>query len=213
MLLRRIIVHVKTQNWTAVGLDFGIVVIGVFMGLQVQEWAQANKERALESSYISRLHVEVMDLEAVRRLVVRFRENGFDGLQNAVIKLSDPEGGPLTPFECTAIAVLLPTTNPTDDLPLVLELLSSGRLTIFKDERLEKALGDFLILRARTRDSRAGIAETIPRIGKTFGGSVAANRNSPAAKRLKTRKSMAYRQSSPISGLIRLAGPGSFSCP
>ena len=129
---------------------------------------QANEERALEKTYISRLHVEVMDLEAVRQSVVRFRISGFDGLQNAVIKLSEPEGGPLTPFECTTIANSLPTTNPTDDLPLVLELLSSGRLTIFKDDRLEKALGNFLILRARTRDSRAGIAQTIPRITQKY---------------------------------------------
>ena len=30
MLLRRVIEHVKAQNWTAVALDFVIVVVGVF---------------------------------------------------------------------------------------------------------------------------------------------------------------------------------------
>ena len=30
MLLRRITEHVKTQNWTAVAIDFVIVVVGVF---------------------------------------------------------------------------------------------------------------------------------------------------------------------------------------
>jgi hypothetical protein len=34
MLLRRMIEHVKAQNWFAVGLDFFIVVTGVFIGLQ-----------------------------------------------------------------------------------------------------------------------------------------------------------------------------------
>jgi len=34
MLLRRLAVHVKTQNWFAVWLDFVIVVIGVFLGFQ-----------------------------------------------------------------------------------------------------------------------------------------------------------------------------------
>lgn len=32
MLLRRVIEHVKAQNWTAVALDFVIVVVGVFIG-------------------------------------------------------------------------------------------------------------------------------------------------------------------------------------
>jgi len=43
MLLRRVIEHVKAQNWTAVGLDFVIVVVGVFIGIQVSNW---NAQRA-----------------------------------------------------------------------------------------------------------------------------------------------------------------------
>ena len=46
MLLRRVIEHVKTQNWTAVALDFVIVVVGVFIGIQVANW---NEERAFEA--------------------------------------------------------------------------------------------------------------------------------------------------------------------
>lgn len=38
MLLRRIIEHVKAQNWTAIALDFLIVVLGVFIGIQVSNW-------------------------------------------------------------------------------------------------------------------------------------------------------------------------------
>ena len=38
MLLGRVIAHVKAQNWTAVALDFLIVVMGVFIGLQVSNW-------------------------------------------------------------------------------------------------------------------------------------------------------------------------------
>ena len=42
MFLRRIIEHLKTQNWTAVALDLGIVIVGVFIGTQVSNW---NEER------------------------------------------------------------------------------------------------------------------------------------------------------------------------
>ena len=35
MILRRVIEHVKPQNWTAVALDFLIEVTGVFIGIQV----------------------------------------------------------------------------------------------------------------------------------------------------------------------------------
>ena len=51
MLLRRVIKHVKAQNWFAVCLDFLIVVIGVFLGIQIGNWNEErifeNRERAL----------------------------------------------------------------------------------------------------------------------------------------------------------------------
>ena len=30
MLLRRVIEHVREQNWIAIGIDFAIVVVGVY---------------------------------------------------------------------------------------------------------------------------------------------------------------------------------------
>ncbi|MEM1106332.1 MAG: hypothetical protein AAGH87_08060 [Pseudomonadota bacterium] len=54
MILRRITQHVKEQNWFAVGLDFFIVVIGVFIGIQVANWneVRAGEER-LRSQLVS----------------------------------------------------------------------------------------------------------------------------------------------------------------
>jgi hypothetical protein len=45
MLLRRVIEHVREQNWSAVGIDFVIVVVGVFIGIQVSNW---NGERVTD---------------------------------------------------------------------------------------------------------------------------------------------------------------------
>ena len=50
MILRRITKHVRDQNWFAVGIDFCIVVIGVFIGIQVANWNDARSQRALEST-------------------------------------------------------------------------------------------------------------------------------------------------------------------
>ncbi len=63
MLLRRITKHVKDQNWFAVGLDFLIVVIGVFIGLQVANWNDARLQRADERQLIQRLAEEAAELK------------------------------------------------------------------------------------------------------------------------------------------------------
>ena len=51
MLLRRITKHVTDQNWFAVFVDFLIVVVGVFIGIQVANWNDANSDR--EEQYLT----------------------------------------------------------------------------------------------------------------------------------------------------------------
>ena len=58
MLLRRITRDVANQNWTAVGIDFLIVVVGVFIGIQVANW---NEDRADEVYYLERILNDIDD--------------------------------------------------------------------------------------------------------------------------------------------------------
>ena len=59
LLLRRVTQHVKDQNWLAVGIDFIIVVVGVFIGLQVSNWNDARADRALRSEYLTQLTADL----------------------------------------------------------------------------------------------------------------------------------------------------------
>ena len=59
MLLRRVIEHVKTQNWIAVAIDFVIVVVGVFIGIQVANWNDDRKDRTDEVYFLSRILVDI----------------------------------------------------------------------------------------------------------------------------------------------------------
>ena len=44
MILRRIAQHLKQQHWTGVVIELVIVILGVFIGLQVDNWNQARAE-------------------------------------------------------------------------------------------------------------------------------------------------------------------------
>jgi hypothetical protein len=59
MLLRRVIERVREQNWTAVGIDFVIVVVGVFFGIQVSNWNEDRKSRQQEHELLERLKLEI----------------------------------------------------------------------------------------------------------------------------------------------------------
>ncbi|MEL7297296.1 MAG: hypothetical protein AAGJ86_06515 [Pseudomonadota bacterium] len=65
MLLRRITKHVKQQDWFAVWVDFVIVVIGVFIGIQVANWNEAQKSRQAVQAYKKQLITD-MELSIAR---------------------------------------------------------------------------------------------------------------------------------------------------
>ena len=52
MLLRRLTAHVRGENWFAVALDLLVVVVGLFIGLQIDTWWEAQKEARFESVYL-----------------------------------------------------------------------------------------------------------------------------------------------------------------
>ena len=74
MLLRRVIDHVSKQNWTAVGIDFAIVVIGVFVGLQVTSWNESRIAASRADSYYERLVDELKSELESRAARVRYYE-------------------------------------------------------------------------------------------------------------------------------------------
>lgn len=51
MILRRVREHVSQHNWFAVGIDLVIVVVGVFLGTQANNWNQARLERTAAADY------------------------------------------------------------------------------------------------------------------------------------------------------------------
>lgn len=63
MILRSVTKHVKDQNWFAVWIDFGIVVVGVFIGIQVANWNEMQVERDQTQRTLSAV---LTDLETLR---------------------------------------------------------------------------------------------------------------------------------------------------
>lgn len=60
MILRRIIDHVREQHWTAIGIDFVIVVSGVFIGIQVSNWNLAREESRRAAIFTERLKTDLV---------------------------------------------------------------------------------------------------------------------------------------------------------
>lgn len=59
MILRRVVQHVREQNWTAIGIDLVIVVAGVFIGIQVSNWNERRRDHERERAYLGRIAAEL----------------------------------------------------------------------------------------------------------------------------------------------------------
>jgi hypothetical protein len=60
MLLRRITLHVKEQNWFAIAIDFLIVILGVFIGIQVANWNEERGNFQKETALLIELRAETL---------------------------------------------------------------------------------------------------------------------------------------------------------
>ena len=72
MILRRVITHFRKQEWTAIAIDFVIVVVGVFIGIQVSNWNETRVERTREVIFLTNLAKDVrrdiVDINVISRV-------------------------------------------------------------------------------------------------------------------------------------------------
>ena len=75
MILRRLTQSLKEQNWTAIVIEFVLLVLGVFLGIQVANWNEQRAEDAKARAYLARIHVNLeADLQSIQRREVLWRQ-------------------------------------------------------------------------------------------------------------------------------------------
>ena len=94
MLLRRVIEHVREQNWAAVGIDFVIVVVGVFVGIQVSNWNAAQADERLGRAYAARLTADLKVDLAWRQALAAYYGVVLESVERANALLSDSQSDP-----------------------------------------------------------------------------------------------------------------------
>lgn len=141
MLLRRTIKHLRNQDWSAVALEFVLIVLGIFVALQANNWNEARKDRKDEQQFMSRLHGDILLAE---ELTGRVRERRLE-LLRSLIGASDVIFGRagqrmLNDQECAAVGSSHFFNISISDLPSLAELTSTGRMAIIQDTELRTVL-------------------------------------------------------------------------
>ena len=162
MLLRRLNQHVRNQNWFAVGLDLLIVIVGVYIGLQVQQWSNDRERQQREAKYLERLHEEVLRTSELRAENVALRHTTMSNLEVAHEYLIGEEvsGNPGS-SACLAIAMIAVMSKVTPDLPTVAELFSAGQLDTLGSPEVRAGVVRFIQVSDRLNDALVDIKQGV----------------------------------------------------
>lgn len=146
MLLRRVIKHFRNQEWTAIAIDFVIVVVGVFIGIQVANWNAARQDEQRAQAYLERISTDLeTDIANYRnRMAFWNRVSQYGSVGLSMADTGRPNGASqwdllLAYFQSSQVAEYL-TTSATYD-----EIKSAGELGLIADVDLRNALASYYI--------------------------------------------------------------------
>jgi hypothetical protein len=140
MILRTLTEHVKAQNWFAVAIDFVIVVLGVFVGIEVSNWNAARstdqRSRVVTAQLVEDLRDEAWGFQYLL-------EYSDDVLKSADQALAALEGRAARGDEALLIDAYRATQyrEPRRRRSTYDELISTGEIGLIRD----KALRDLAI--------------------------------------------------------------------
>jgi hypothetical protein len=144
MILRSVTKHVKDQNWFAVFIDFFIVVVGVFVGIQVSNWNESRTDNMRAKGYLERIINNLETDEENYLYRMEFWEQVSDfGLTVLQYSETQDKGQQshwdilLAFFQASQIASFY-TTSTTYD-----ELTSAGELGLIRNLGVRNMISDY----------------------------------------------------------------------
>lgn len=141
MILRRISEAIRRQDWFTVFIEICIVVIGLLIGLKINNWNEARAERVQEFAFMERLSE---DVDRTREQLLAFIEQRESRLNTIALVenmyFGDGEIEPLSEWECRQFASMHLITLPPIAVPSITEAFVSGSIDLLSKTSLIQAL-------------------------------------------------------------------------
>lgn len=139
MLFRRIKAHIEKENWFAVFIDFIIVVVGVFIGLQVTNWHAERAGQEQAQVLLKRLSEDLKNDHDAMISVVNYLTTVRQYAMRAVDALNgennvNDEDFVIGAYQASQI------NQPWSHRATYQEMLSTGQINLIKNEALKSAL-------------------------------------------------------------------------
>ena len=143
MILRRLVTALRKQSWLTVVVELVVLVLGIFLGLQVDSWNEARKDRVLEQQYVASLKADFQaDIEELDNAIALAKSRALLGrLLISTIDKGRVEGDPNEFIWALFSSYLL--NFPSYTRATINDLLSTGNLQLLQDSNLKAAVAEY----------------------------------------------------------------------
>ena len=141
MILRGLAKNLKEQNWMAIGIEFVLLIAGVFLGIQVANWNDERRDLIREKAYLEDVAAELdKSIQSIEHSIKRSQER--IALNELLIQAAaDPVVVRAEPGRFIyAITRGGWTFSPTISGNAFEAMKASGNLGIFRDRKLLRDL-------------------------------------------------------------------------
>lgn len=146
MILRRLARNLKEQNWTAIAIEFVLLVLGVFLGIQVSNWNAARVDRQRGAEFTERLRADLREERWVYDFMLAYYGDVRDAAERAVLALEGT--APLSNHDLLVAAYRATQYREGNRRRATYdELVSTGSLGLITDERLLRGAAEVFRLR------------------------------------------------------------------
>lgn len=138
MILRRLSQSLKEQNWMAIGIEFVLLIAGVFLGIQVANWNEERERNKQSEVFTERLKADLLEEAWGYALVLEYNK---DVLANVESVLADLQGEATLSDEQFVINAFRATQYRSIDRKRATydELVSTSKIDLIKDQALRNS--------------------------------------------------------------------------
>jgi len=144
MILRRVAEAIKSQNWFIVFIELLVLVVGIFIGLQVDDWSQSRKDRVEERLYLEELLEDFESNSTLLRFTISKLEELIPAmtalLEQSAMDTPDWSIGELN--DAFRNIHYMPTFIPVERA--FANLTGSGDLKLIRNRDLKNALAQYI---------------------------------------------------------------------
>ncbi|WP_162919928.1 DUF6090 family protein [Hanstruepera ponticola] len=143
---RKIRYNLMEQNKTGKYFKYAIgeiilVVIGILIALQINNWNEQRNKNSLEKQYIIRLIEDLKEEEALVKAVINYSNQILHHAKNAISLFEDPQKEITNPSRSLVdMYQASQLQDPNSIKSTYLELIASGQINLIKKDSLKTAL-------------------------------------------------------------------------